>query len=129
MGRSLTDWLRQRIPGDARIDHLAALQPSPAWPLACSLAAAATGAHERDALLALGFSWAENGVQAALKAVPLGQNAGQHLLQRLADALPAAVDEALARARQGETGRVNFAPMLAVQSARHEAQYSRLFRS
>ena len=40
MGRSLTDWLRQRQPGDDRLPLLAALQPSPTWPLAFALAAA-----------------------------------------------------------------------------------------
>jgi hypothetical protein len=34
-------------------------------------------------------------VQAALKAIPLGQNAGQRVLARLLDAIPAAVDHAI----------------------------------
>lgn len=129
MGRSLTDWLRQRHPGDARLPLLAALQPSPTWPLAFALAAALTGAPRRESLLAFGFSWAENQVGAAVKAVPLGQSAGQRLLGALAQALPAAVDAALATATAGDGARQNLAPMLAILSARHEAQYSRLFRS
>jgi len=129
MGRSLADWLRQRRPDDARAPLLAALQPAPTWPVAFALAAAVTGASRREALLAFGFSWAENMVQAALKAVPLGQSAGQRVLGLLADALPAAVDAALATALAGDTARQNLTPMLAILSARHEAQYSRLFRS
>ena len=129
MGRSLTDWLRQRRPDDPRLPVLAALAPAPTWPVAFALAAAVTGASRREALLAFGFSWAENMVQAALKAVPLGQSAGQRLLGKLADALPAAVDAALATAVAGDTARQNLTPMLAIMSARHEAQYSRLFRS
>jgi len=39
------------------------------------------------------------------------------------------VDAALATAVQGDGARQNLAPMLAILSARHEAQYSRLFRS
>ena len=39
-GRSLTDWLRQRHPGDARVAALQALRPAPAWPLAFALATA-----------------------------------------------------------------------------------------
>ena len=129
MGRSLTDWLRQRRPDDDRVAVLANLAPAPTWPVAFALAAAVTGASRREALLAFGFSWAENMVQAALKAVPLGQSAGQRLLGKLADALSAAVDAALTTAVAGDAARQNLTPMLAIVSARHEAQYSRLFRS
>lgn len=126
MGRSMTDWLRQRSPEDARIATLADLAPAPTWPVAFALAAAQSGAASRDALLAFGFGWAENMVQAALKAMPLGQSAGQRILGALADALPAVVDIALAMP-DGE--RQAFMPMLAILSSQHESQYSRLFRS
>ncbi len=128
MGRSLADWLRQRAAGedDARVAHLAALRPAPAWPLVFALAAARSGAGLHGALLAMAFGWAENQVQAAVKAVPLGQSAGQRMLAALARAIPAAVDEALALA---DDDRQAFSPGLAILSARHEAQYSRLFRS
>ena len=129
MGRSLTDWLRQRHPDDASLHLLAALQPAPTWPVAFALAAATTGAPLRESLLAFGFGWAENMVQAAIKSVPLGQSAGQRLLGTLAQALPAVVDAAITTAAAGDGARQNFAPMLAIVSARHEAQYSRLFRS
>lgn len=125
MGRSMLEWLRQR-GDDSRVATLAALRPAPAWPIAFALAAVQTGAAARDALLAFGFSWAENQVQAALKAVPLGQSAGQRILARLAQELPAAVDAALAL---GDDARQAFTPMLAIRSAQHETQYSRLFRS
>lgn len=126
MGRSLCDWLRQRDPADARVDTLAALSPAPTWPVALALAAERTGAPLRTALLALAFGWAENMVQAAIKAVPLGQSAGQRMLGALVEAIPETVGAALAL-RDGE--RMAFMPMLAVLSARHETQYSRLFRS
>jgi urease accessory protein len=129
MGRSLTDWLRQRRPMDDRVAVLAALRPAPTWPIAFALAAAATGAPLREALLAFGFGWAENMVQALLKSANLGQSAGQRLLGQLADALPGAVDAAITTAAAGDGARQNLAPMLAILSARHEAQYSRLFRS
>ncbi|MCU0928468.1 MAG: urease accessory protein UreF [Burkholderiaceae bacterium] len=125
MGRSLAQWLRQRTGDDPRVDTLDALAP-PTWPVAFALAAAVTGASARDALLAMAFGWAENLVQAAVRAVPLGQSAGQRILGALADAIPDAVDAA--RAATDDT-RQSFAPMLAVLSARHETQYSRLFRS
>ena len=126
MGRSLTDWLRQRDPADPRVSTLAALAPAPTWPVALALAAERTGAPLRTALLALAFGWAENMVQAAVKAVPLGQSAGQHLLGDLAARVPAAVDDAIAR---DDGTRFAFTPMLAILSAQHETQYSRLFRS
>ena len=94
--------------------------------MAFALAAARSGAPPREALLAMAFGWGENMVQAAVKAVPLGQSAGQRMLSALADAMPAAVDQALATA---DVERQAFSPGLAILSARHEAQYSRLFRS
>lgn len=125
MGRSLTDWLRQR-DDDALLAVLAALRPAPAWPVAFALAAVRSGADVHSALLAMAFGWAENLVQAAVKAVPLGQSAGQRMLGALAAAIPAAVDQALAL---DHDTRQAFSPGLAILSARHEAQYSRLFRS
>ncbi len=80
-----------------------------------------------DCCLAFAFGWAENMVAAAVKAVPLGQSAGQRILGRLAHEIPDGRDT-----RHGTCGddeRQAFAPLLAVLSARHEAQYSRLFRS
>ncbi len=102
------------------------MSPAPTWPLAFALAAAQTGAAQRDVLLSFGFGWAENMVQAAMRAVPLGQSAAQRILARLIEALPAAVEAAAAI---GDEQRQAFTPMLAILSAQHETQYSRLFRS
>ena len=77
-------------------------------------------------LLAFGFGWAENMVQAAMRAVPLGQSAAQRMLARLIEALPGAVQQA---AELPDDQRQAFTPMLAILSAQHETQYSRLFRS
>ncbi len=125
MGRSLVEWLKNRGgAADPRIAEAAALPPT--WPVAFALAAVLAGAPPRESLLSLAFGWAENMVQAAIKAVPLGQGAGQRILSALVQAIPPAVDRALALA-EGE--RQAFAPMLAILSAQHETQYSRLFRS
>jgi urease accessory protein len=126
MGRSLLEWLRNRGLDDPRLAHLAALSPAPSWPIAFALAAAQTGAPLREAMLAHAFGWAENMVSAAIKAVPLGQSAGQRMLQALSGDIPAIVDAALALP---DSQRQAFTPMLAILSAQHEAQYSRLFRS
>ncbi|HEX7436549.1 MAG TPA: urease accessory UreF family protein [Caldimonas sp.] len=126
MGRSLSAWLGNRGKNDDRLTALAALAPSPTWPIAFALAAAQSGAALRESLLAFAFGWAENMIQAAVKSIPLGQSAGQRALARLVDAIPAAVDHAMTL----DTGaRQAFLPMLAILSAQHESQYSRLFRS
>jgi urease accessory protein len=126
MGRSLGEWLKNRGMADERVAALKALAPAPTWPVAFALAAAQTGAPLREALLTHAFGWAENMVQAALKAVPLGQGAGQRILASLIDAIPLEVDRAAAMA---DSERQAATPMLAILSAQHEAQYSRLFRS
>jgi urease accessory protein len=127
MGRSLVEWLRNQAAGnDARLAHLATLAPSPTWPVAFALATARADASAAQALHASLFGWAENLVQAALKAVPLGQLAGQRILQSLVDAMPALIEQAL---QMGDDDMQSFSPMLGIASARHEIQYSRLFRS
>ncbi|CAN7263072.1 urease accessory protein UreF [Acidovorax sp. LjRoot129] len=128
MGRSMADWLRNQHQGDDQVmpavQYLAALPPT--YPVAFALAASFTQAPVRDVLLAYAFGWAENMVQAALKSMQLGQSAGQRILAKLADAIPAAADHAIGLM---DSERQAFSPMLAILSARHEVQYSRLFRS
>lgn len=125
MGRSLLDWLRNHTTATpAQIELLAAQQPT--YPLAFALAASSTAAPLRDCLLTYAFGWAENMVQAAIKSVPLGQSAGQRILSALTAEIPAAVDIALTL---DDNTRQAFSPMLAILSAQHEVQYSRLFRS
>jgi urease accessory protein len=127
MGRSLNAWLRNSAEAaDPRCRQLAELAPAPTWPVAFALAAALADVPAEPALLAQAFGWAENIVQAAIKSVPLGQSAGQRLLAALADAIPDAVSAAIA---MNDDDRQAFAPMLAIRSAQHETQYSRLFRS
>jgi urease accessory protein len=79
-----------------------------------------------DALTAWLWSWAENQTMAALKAVPLGQAAGQRILLEIGGRIPAVVERAL---QLDEDSTSNFAPGFAIACARHETQYSRLFRS
>ena len=122
MGRSFVEWLKLH-----HADAASTFETLPAsYPIAFAFAASRTEAPARDACLAFAFGWAENMIGAAVKAVPLGQSAGQRILGRLAAEIPAAVDHAITLA-DGE--RQAFSPMLAVLSARHETQYSRLFRS
>jgi urease accessory protein len=125
MGRSLLDWLRNHDGANlAHIEACARMQPT--YPVAFALAASQTEASVRDCLLAYAFGWAENMMQAAIKSVPLGQSAGQRMLARLAQAIPAAVESAM---QLPDDERQAFSPMLAILSSQHETQYSRLFRS
>ncbi len=125
MGRSMIEWLKGLQPELFEYTGAARLQ-DPSYPLAFALAASVTEASVRDALQAYAFGWAENMTQAAVKSVPLGQSAGQRVLQALAGAIPAAVDLAMGL---DDDERQAFCPMLAILGARHEIQYSRLFRS
>jgi urease accessory protein len=125
MGRSLLDWARNLQHASPEALHLLASLP-PSYPKAYALALSCTRAPVQDALQAYAFVWCENMTQAALKAVPLGQNSGQRMLAVLARAIPEAIDTALGRT---EDTLQAFSPMLAILSARHETQNSRLFRS
>jgi urease accessory protein len=125
MGKSLLEWLKNHTTATpAQIASLAKQEPT--YPIAFALAASSTGAPARECLLAFAFGWAENMMQAAIKAVPLGQSAGQRILSALTAEIPAAVDHAL---RVNDETRQAFSPMLAILSSQHEVQYSRLFRS
>ena len=125
MGRSLLDWLRNlQQASDAQLQCCAQLPPT--YPLTMALALSLAQAPLDQALQAGAFGWAENMTQAALKAVPLGQSAGQRMLARLAHEIPQAVQTAL---HLRDEDRQAFNPMLAILSARHETQYSRIFRS
>lgn len=97
-----------------------------AFPAAFAMAVRRWNLEPRAALVAYLWSWLENQVMAAIKALPLGQTAGQKILLRLGERLNAIADRAVSLP---ENAYCNFAPGLAVLSSRHETQYSRLFRS
>jgi urease accessory protein len=125
MGRSMLEWLRNQEAMDA--DTLAMCNCwVPTYPLMFALALSRTGAPLEHCLQTYAFGWAENMVQAAIKSVPLGQNSGQRILTQLAQHIASAVSHAL---QVTDDTRQAFSPMLAILSAQHETQYSRLFRS
>lgn len=98
-------------------------ETSGSYPAVYAFAARRWRISPAEALVAYLWSWLENQVMAALKAVPLGQTDGQRMLLSLADRLQGIAE----KARSAEP--CNLAPGFAVLSARHETQYSRLFRS
>ncbi|NWG31846.1 MAG: urease accessory protein UreF [Rhodocyclaceae bacterium] len=103
-----------------------AVPPQPTFACVWSALAAHWRIAPAEALTAWLWSWAENQVMAALKAVPLGQAAGQRILLEIGGRIPALVERAL---QLDEESTSNFAPGFAIACARHETQYSRLFRS
>jgi urease accessory protein len=123
MGQSLA-----RLLADLGIAAAApwAADPACALPLPWALASL----HWRIAPVAsaagLLWTYVEHQVSAAVKLVPLGQTAGQRLLGGLGERIPAAVTLGMALPDE-EIGAA--APGLAIASAQHETQYSRLFRS
>jgi urease accessory protein len=126
MGWSLAQLCTQLEWGDgARLATLNAIKPV-SQPTAFAFAAWSQDAEPEPTLAAYAFAWVENQAAAALKAVPLGQVAGQRIIM----ALRAVIDHAVQLALATPPDRINtFAPQLGILSARHESQYSRLFRS
>ena len=72
------------------------------------------------------WSWLENQMIVAAKAIPLGQNALQNILAELKPQISECVDQSLESLSTDPSSTV---PLLSILSAQHEAQYSRLFRS
>ena len=77
-----------------------------------------------EALLGYSWSWCENQVLSAVKLIPLGHRAGQKILRKVSEELSGSVSDALRCEEIGGT-----APGIVLASARHETQYTRLFRS
>lgn len=126
MGWSLVQLCVSLEWGDpARRATLQTLRPV-ALPSAFAFACVAHRAAPDASAAAYAFGWVENQTAAALKAVPLGQLAGQRIIVALRPAIEAAVERALATPPE----RIStFSPQLGILSSRHETQYSRLFRS
>ncbi len=102
-----------------------ALEPI-TYPAAFATACVALAIDREAGLAAYLWAWAENQVLVAVKSVPLGQQAGQRLLIALHPQLVQAIDVA-SELKDDELGSATVA--FALTSARHETQYSRLYRS
>jgi len=122
--------LAQLVPslggsGSDRREAILSIKPL-ALPVAYAGVATMLGLSKEPSIASYLFVWLENQVASAVKAVPLGQLAGQKIVTSLRNLIPDVVSAAL----QTSPERLStFAPQLGILSARHEAQYSRLFRS
>jgi len=119
MGYSLNRLFKDLGLGEVPVEE-------PSFPAAFAYAAAQWKIEPEAALQAYLWAWLENQVMAAVKAVPLGQTDGQRMLLALGNRIEELVKKAM-QMKDDEIG--NFAPGLALLSAKHETQYSRLFRS
>jgi urease accessory protein len=126
MGYSLTRLLIELAEENPALFAQLQRIDEPAFPTAYACACAHWRIDAPAALVAYLWSWIENQAMAAIKAVPLGQTAGQKILLALGARLD---DIAQAAAARDDNELGNFAPGLAMLSSRHETQYSRLFRS
>lgn len=110
--------------GDALIDYREGLLQSQSAGVV--LAAAKWDIPLEELLAGFAWCWLENGVNAAIKLVPLGQSAGQTLLYQLSEKVPEVVASAMI-VEDDSLGASTAA--LAIASSLHETQYCRLFRS
>ena len=111
----------------AALDRLKAAWDGPvAYPVAVGTAAAGHGIALEPALAAFLQAIAANWVSAGVRLIPLGQSDGQRVLAALEPIVAETARRALATALD-DIGSAAFRADLA--SARHETQYTRLFRS
>ena len=95
-------------------------------PLAFAVVARSLGVPLPEALAAYLFAAVTSLTQNAVRAIPLGQNAGQRLLRQAADGVAAAV-ERVGKLTLDDFGAVS--PGLEISQMRHERQRARMFMS
>jgi urease accessory protein len=95
-------------------------------PLAFAVVACSLCVPLQEALAAYLFATATSLTQNAVRAIPLGQNAGQRLLRQAADGVAAAV-ERIPHLAPDDFGAVS--PGLEISQMRHEHQRARMFMS
>lgn len=99
---------------------------SPAFPTMYAAIAQHWQIAPEQMLHGYAWGWLENQASAAMKAVPLGQVAGQTILLALGKQLPQVIQAAM---QLPDDDMSNFNPLLSIAGCQHETQYSRLFRS
>ena len=95
-------------------------------PLAFAVVARSVGVPLPEALAAYLFATVTSLTQNAVRAIPLGQNAGQRLLRQAADGVAAAVEQ-VSHLTPDDVGAVT--PGLEISQMRHERQRARMFMS
>jgi len=123
VGGAFAQWhLGQDSDRQGSLDHC----PQPTVVAMNALAAVLSDIDEHTALLGFAWSWVENQIACASKAMPMGQTDGQRILQQI---IPL-ITRVCAVADDIDDGQIGTGLMgLAMASSLHEQQYSRLFRS
>lgn len=126
MGYSLVRLLRDAggMEG-AALARLEELAPA-TYTASFACAAAHFGIAPEEGLLGYLWSWLENQVTVAVKSLPLGQVAGQRMLNGIRETLPQLLERIL---RLPDERMGGAATALAIASCHHENQYCRLYRS
>jgi urease accessory protein len=125
-GNAFVEATRAAWPCPA-LDRLKGIWDGPvAYPVAVAAASAGHGIALEPALAAYLQAVAANWVSAGVRLIPLGQTDGQRVLAALEPVVAATAQRALG-ASLDDIGSAAFRADLA--SARHETQYTRLFRS
>lgn len=125
-GRAFVEATRAAWPC-AALDRLTEIWDGPVvYPVAVAVTAAGHGIAVESALHAYLHALTANWISAGVRLIPLGQTDGQRVLAALEDALATTAARALA-ASLDDLGSAAIRADIA--SMRHEAQYTRLFRS
>jgi len=115
-----------RVIREHGLDFAGSHVKRPTYATAFAFTCHAAGVSAAETLSTYAWTWLENQVLASIKLVPLGQNAGQRVLHTLCQSLPLVVE----RAQSIADDAIGVGALMhGVASARHETQYTRLFRS
>jgi urease accessory protein len=125
-GRAFVEATRAAWPCEALTRFEAAWDGPVTYPVAVGVAAAGHGIAVVPALQAYLHAMVANWISAGVRLIPLGQTDGQRVLAALEDVIAQTAARALASSLE-DVGSAAFRSDLA--SARHETQYTRLFRS
>jgi len=126
MGYSLRRLLNDLKPMSAQLITQVNTLDAPAFPTLYAAIAQHWQIAPQDMLHGYAWGWLENQASAAMKAVPLGQVAGQTILFALGEQLPQVIAASM---QLPDEDLSNFNPLLSIAGCQHETQYSRLFRS
>ncbi len=108
------------------LDELTCAQQSFGYPIAWALLSFHAGVSLHIAKKGFLWSWLENLVMVGVKVIPLGQTAGQRVLVTMVDFLSSHCETEVFH---NTFSPITVLPGLAIASANHETQYTRLFRS
>jgi len=129
MGRRLLEIGAEVFPSPALDAYQAAVTAGRAdghQPLAFAIVARSLGVPLEEALAAYLFAAVTSLTQNAVRAIPLGQNAGQRVLRAAHDGVAAAIERA-GTLTQDDFGAIS--PGLEISQMRHEKQRARMFMS